>query len=196
MKVGRKIGLMGGSFDPVHHGHLLACREAKVRFQLDRLILLPAAQTPRKSAAEQAAGHHRAAMLRAATAGDPALEVSDFELDRGGVSYTVESVRHFRQHFPHDHLFWIIGADQVPHLERWRSIEEIAKMVEIIVISRPGHAIASAPAIPGLVLHHVDGLSRDLGSTALRNRLRQNQPVDGMIPPEVIVYIGQNELYQ
>lgn len=190
------VGLMGGSFDPVHHGHLMAAQDAIEQAGLDRLIMIPAARTPRKAGRPPTSGHHRVAMLHAALAGESRCEVSDFELSQGGVSYTIHTVRHFRERFPDDRLFWIIGADQVPSLDQWRAIEEIAKTVEFIALERPGHPIVNQPTTPGLTLHRCTGNPVAIGSTALRARLEQGQSVESFIPPAVIVYIGQHELYR
>lgn len=191
-----KIGLMGGSFDPVHRGHVVAARDAMEQAGLDQMIMVPAAENPRKSGSPPIAGHHRAAMLRAALAEESRCEVSEFELSQGGVSYTLHTVRHFRERFPDDRLFWIIGADQVPRLDQWRAIEEIAKTVEFIALERPGHPIVNHPTTPELTLHRCTGNPVAIGSTALRARLQQGQSVEAFIPPAVIVYIGQHGLYR
>ena len=191
-----KIGLMGGGFDPLHVGHLGAAQDAADQLGLDRVIILPAAETPRKPGAALTAGDRRLAMLKLATADHPLLEVSDFELTQGGVSFTINTVRHFRDHYPQDELFWIIGADQVESLDHWRSIDELALLTEFIYLARPGHHIKAPPATPGLTLHRCQGRCLDISSTKLRENLRQNEPVNEFIPPEVIVYIGQWKLYQ
>ena len=105
-----KIGFLGGSFDPVHFGHLLAAQDAYEQHRLDRLIFVPAAQAPLKPNDVQSSADERLAMLSAAIEWDRRFEISDFELLRGGVSYTIDSARHFRALYPHDELFWIIGA--------------------------------------------------------------------------------------
>jgi nicotinate-nucleotide adenylyltransferase len=107
-----KIGFFGGSFDPVHFGHLCAAQDACEHHQLDRLVFVPAAQTPLKPHDAQSSAGDRLAMLRAAVEEDRRFEVSDYELAKGGVSYTIDSVRHFRAQFPPARLFWIIGGDR------------------------------------------------------------------------------------
>ena len=168
-----KIGLMGGSFDPVHFGHLVAAQDAIEQHQLDRLILVPAAQTPLKERATITEGEDRLAMVKAAVDWDDRFEVSDFEVRRGGVSYTVDSARHFRSLFPDDELYWIIGGDQLPKLGKWREIEELAKLVKFIFLERPGHAPKETAPIPGLKLHRCDGHLIEISSTELRDRLHQ-----------------------
>lgn len=195
-----KIGLMGGSFDPVHFGHLTAARNAMDQHGLDKVILLPAAQTPPKSTNPTTtnpttAGHHRVAMLRSAIDSDQRLEVSDFEVVQGEVSYTIETVRHFRERYPDDALFWIIGTDKVPTLDRWRSIEELAQMVEFISIERPGHPIKDHPSTPGLNLHRCKGQAVGISSTELRDRQKNGLSLDGIMPSEAIVYTRKHGLY-
>jgi nicotinate-nucleotide adenylyltransferase len=121
-----KIGFLGGSFDPVHFGHLLAAQDAYEQCKLDRLILVPAAKAPLKPNDETCSTEDRLALLRAAVEWDKRFEVSDIELRRGGVSYTIDSVRHFRALYPNDELYWIIGGDQLPKLHLWKDIAELA----------------------------------------------------------------------
>lgn len=191
-----KIGLMGGSFDPVHFGHLVAAQDAVEQHQLDRLILVPASQAPLKSEPVRSTGEDRVQMLRLATDWDQRFEVSDFEVRRGGVSYTIDSARHFRALFPDDRLFWIIGGDQLPKLHRWRQIDALAQLVEFIFLERPGHAPKPAPVVPGLRLHRCDGHLIEISSTELRERVRKGLSLDYFVPHKAIVYIHRNQLYR
>ncbi len=190
-----KIGLMGGSFDPVHNGHLIAARDAMEQHGLDKVILLPTAQTPPKSPASTTACHHRVAMLQAAIDGENSLEVSDFEVTQGGVSYTIKTVRHFREKYPDATLFWIIGADKVPTLDRWRSIEELAQIVEFISLERPRHPLTIDQTTPGLKLHRCVGHAMDISSTELRDRQKTDMSLDDFIPSKAIIYIREHGLY-
>ncbi|MBI5691366.1 MAG: nicotinate (nicotinamide) nucleotide adenylyltransferase [Verrucomicrobia bacterium] len=191
-----KIGLLGGSFDPVHFGHLLAAQDAYEQYQLDRLILVPAAQAPLKPNDVQSCAEDRLAMLRSAVEWDRRFEISDVELRRGGVSYTVDSVRHFRAQFPHDDLYWIIGGDQLPKLGLWREIEELARLVEFIFLERPGFPVKATPQIPGLRLHRCDGHLLAISSTELRDRTRRGLSLDYFVPHKAIVYIKEHRLYR
>jgi nicotinate-nucleotide adenylyltransferase len=190
-----KIGFLGGSFDPVHFGHLLAAQDAYEQHQLDRLILVPAAQAPLKPNDVQSSIEDRLGMLRAATEWDRRFEISDFELRRGGVSYTVDSARHFRKLYPDDDLYWIIGGDQLPKLRLWKDIEELAKLVEFIFLERPGYPVKTAPEIPGLRLHRCDGHLLAISSTELRERTRRGLSLDYFVPHKAIVYIQRHSLY-
>jgi nicotinate-nucleotide adenylyltransferase len=191
-----KIGFLGGSFDPVHFGHLLAAQDAYEQHHLDRLIIVPAAQAPLKPTETQSSAAHRLAMIRAATEWDTRFEVSDFELTRGGVSYTIDSARHFRSLYPNDDLYWVIGGDQLPQLHLWKDIAELARIVEFIFLERPGYPVKAAPSIPGLRLHRCDGHLLAISSTELRDRTRRSLSLDYFIPHKAIVYIRDKGLYR
>jgi nicotinate-nucleotide adenylyltransferase len=191
-----KIGFIGGSFDPVHFGHLLAAQDAYEQHQLDRLIFVPAAQAPLKPNDVQSSIEDRLAMLRAATEWDHRFEISDVELERGGMSYTIDSARHFRALYPDDNLYWIIGGDQLPKLHLWKDITELAKLVEFIFLERPGYPVKAQPEIPGLRLHRCDGHLLAISSTELRERTRRAFSLDYFVPHKAIVYIQQHALYR
>jgi nicotinate-nucleotide adenylyltransferase len=191
-----KIGFLGGSFDPVHFGHLMAAQDAYEQHKLDRLILVPAAQAPLKPNDVQSTSEQRLAMLRSAVEWDRRFEISDVELKRGGVSYTVDSARYFRKLYPHDELYWVIGGDQLPKLHLWKEIEELVKLVEFIFLERPGYPVRAHPEIPGLRLHRCDGHLLAINSTELRERTRRNLSLDYFVPHKAIVYIKEKSLYQ
>lgn len=180
----------------MHFGHLLAAQDAYEQHQLDRLILVPAAQAPLKPNDVQSTADDRMGMLRAATEWDKRFEISDVELRRGGVSYTIDSARHFRKLYPHDDLYWIIGGDQLPKLHLWREIEELARLVEFIFLERPGYPIKAKPDIPGLRLHRCDGHLLAISSTELRERTRRQLSLDYFVPHKAIIYIQEHSLYQ
>lgn len=191
-----KIGFLGGSFDPVHFGHLLAAQDAFEQHKLDRLILVPAAQAPLKPNDVQSSADDRLAMVRAAIEWDRRFELSDWELRRGGVSYTIDSARHFRALYPNDDLYWVIGGDQLPKLHLWKDIRELAQLVEFIFLERPGFPVKARPDIPELRLHRCDGHLLAISSTELRERTRQNLSLDYFVPHKAIVYIKEHGLYR
>jgi nicotinate-nucleotide adenylyltransferase len=191
-----KIGFLGGSFDPVHFGHLIAAQDVLEQFQLDRLLLVPASQAPLKPNDIQSSSENRLAMLRAAIGWDKRLEISDYELRKGGISYTVDSVRHFRTVFPDDELFWIIGGDQLPLLHKWKAIEELACMVEFIFLERPKHPTKPHVEIPGLRLHRCDGHLIEISSSELRFRVQRGLSLHYFCPQKVIAYIEEHRLYR
>jgi len=191
-----KIGFLGGSFDPIHFGHLLAAQDAYEQHRLDRLIIVPAAQAPLKPNEVQSTASDRLAMVRAATEWDTRFEVSDFELSRGGVSFTIDSARHFRGLFPNDDLYWVIGGDQLPKLHLWKDIGELATIVQFIFLERPGYPVKAAPDVPGLRLLRCDGHLLAISSTELRERTRRGLSLDYFVPHKAIVYIREKGLYR
>lgn len=191
-----KIGLMGGSFDPVHFGHLVAAQDAMEQHGLNHVVLIPAAQAPLKDYVVSASGPERVAMVQAAIDWDDRFEVSDVEVARGGVSYTIDTVRHFRARYPDARLFWIIGGDQVPKLGQWRDIELLAQLIEFIFLERPGHPAKAGPAVPGLRLHRCDGHLIEISSTELRERMHRGLSLDYFMPHKTIEFIRENRLYR
>jgi nicotinate-nucleotide adenylyltransferase len=191
-----KIGFLGGSFDPVHFGHLLAAQDVYEQYQFDRLILVPAAQAPLKPQEVQSSLEDRLVMLRAAIEWDKRFEISDVELRRGGVSYTIDSVRYFRAMFPDDELYWIIGGDQLPKMNLWKDIAELARIIEFIFLERPGHPAKQTPGIPGLRLHRCDGHLIEISSSELRQRVRRGLSLHYFCPQKVITHIEARQLYR
>ena len=191
-----KIGFLGGSFDPVHFGHLLAAQDVFEQYHLDRLIFVPAAQAPMKPQEMQSTSDDRLAMLRAAIEWDQRFELSDVELIRGGISYTIDSARHFRKSFPQDELFWIIGGDQLPKMNLWKDIGELARLVQFIFLERPGHPAKTTPTVAGLRLLRCDGHLIEISSSELRLRVRQGLSLHYFCPQKVIAYIDSHRLYR
>jgi nicotinate-nucleotide adenylyltransferase len=191
-----KIGFLGGTFDPIHFGHLLAAQDAFEQHKLDRLVIVPAAQAPLKPNETQSTSADRLAMVRAATEWDTRFEVSAFELSKGGVSFTIDSARHFRALYPNDELFWVIGGDQLPKLHLWKDIESLAAIVQFIFLERPGYPVKAAPDVPGLRLHRCDGHLLAISSTELRDRTRRGLSLDYFVPHKAIVYIREKGLYR
>ncbi len=191
-----KIGFLGGSFDPVHFGHLIAAQDVLEQFHLDRLFLVPAAQAPLKPNDVQSSVEDRLMMLRAATEWDHRLEISDYELRKGGVSYTIDSVRHFKTLFPRDELFWIIGGDQLPLLHKWKNISELVQLVEFIFLERPKHPVKPHVEIDGLRLHRCDGHLIEISSSELRARVPRGLSLHYFCPQKVIAYIESHGLYR
>ena len=191
-----KIGFMGGSFDPVHFGHLIAAQDALERGGLDRLVFVPAAQAPLKPGTVQASAEARLGMLKAAVEGDSRFEISDYEVQKGGVSYTIDTVRHMRERFPEEELAWVIGADQVERLHLWKDIGELVALVEFVVLARPGWVARPRKDIAGLRLRWCDGHQVQLSSTEVRERIRAGRPVDFLMPHKTVEYVRENGLYR
>ena len=180
----------------MHFGHIGAAQDARAKHQLDRVVFVPTAQVPHLSQRTQAAAEDRLAMLRLATASQPQFEISEFELGQRGASYTLDSVRHFRQLHPSGRLFWIIGSDQLTRLHEWKGIQELAQLIEFIVLMRPGHPGLAAIEIPGLRLHGCTGRLTETSSTELRDRVKRGQPLTNLVPDSVADYIARHGLYR
>ena len=188
-----KIGLFGGSFDPVHLGHLLVAQAAREELGLDRLFFIPAAQSPFKPENHAAAGSERLRLLRLALAGQPWCEVDEQEVERGGVSYTVDTVRDYSRIFPGAEIFYLIGADNVAKLPLWREASELARLAEFVVIPRPGQAEVLFPApFRGRWL---TGFPLGVSSSQIRARIKAGLPVDHLVPRAVAEALRNNPLY-
>ncbi|MCD6048754.1 MAG: nicotinate (nicotinamide) nucleotide adenylyltransferase [Verrucomicrobia bacterium] len=189
----KRIGLFGGSFDPVHCGHLLMARAAMEEAQLERMIFIPAAQSPFKPGGSNTPAVLRGAMLRQALAGQTQFEVDELEMHRGGVSYTIDTVQEFQRRHPDAHFWYIIGADHVPLLTKWREAEKLASLVEFLVIPRPGEPTTPlSEPFRGQVLR---GFPFGVSSTIIRERVKAGLPIDHLVPPVVVETIRNNRLY-
>lgn len=189
----KRIGLFGGSFDPVHLGHLLVARAALTELDLDRLVFIPAAQSPFKPDAQLASPESRLKMLRTALAGQPRFRVDERELGRGGISYTIDTAREYREMFPASQLFYLIGADHVQSLTGWRNAEELAGLLHFAVVPRPGQGEAEFPApFRGTYLK---GFPVEMSSTQVREEVKAGRNAGPLVPPGVAEIIRNNRLY-
>jgi nicotinate-nucleotide adenylyltransferase len=187
-------GLYGGSFDPLHCGHLLVAQAALEELALDRLFFIPAAQSPFKPGSRPAPDAARLRMLRRSLAGQSRAEVHDDELSRGGVSYSIDTVNTFTARHPEAELFWLIGADHVPTLPQWREAEALAKAVTFVVIPRPGQPQASLPS--PWRLRHLRGWPLGISSSEIRDRIRRGLPFAHLVPAGAADVIASEGLYQ
>ncbi len=188
-----RIGVLGGSFDPVHLGHLTIARDARERMGLDRVVFMPAAHAPLKEREPGLAAPLRVELLRAALASEPGMEVSTLELERGGTSYTIDTARALRRLHPEAELFWIIGADQAARLADWREIGALAELVEFIVLDRPG---VPAPTAGPARLHRLEGHRIEISSSEIRRRILLGLPARHFLPAPVADRIEKDELYR
>jgi nicotinate-nucleotide adenylyltransferase len=190
----KSIALYGGSFDPVHKAHLELARTALENCDLESVIFVPAAQSPLKNSAALAEDSDRVEMLRLATTGEPRFEVDTCEIERGGTSYTVDTVKAYRAAHEGCRLHWIIGADQFELLPQWRCIEEIVSMITFIVLRRPGHSIVES-AVKGLRFVTIDAPLMPYSSTKIRASIAQGRSVVDLLPPAVEAFISSRGLY-
>jgi nicotinate-nucleotide adenylyltransferase len=188
-----KLGLFGGSFDPVHLGHLLVAAAACEEAALDRLFFIPAAQSPFKPQAQPAPAAERLRLLRLALAGDTRAEVDPQEISRGGVSYSIDTVRAYRRNYPQAELFYLIGADQAGQLGSWREASELARLVQFLIIPRPGETVASLPA--PFVGRPLRGFPIAVSSSDIRRRIQGGLSIAHLVPATVAEALRNNHLY-
>ncbi len=189
----KRIGLYGGSFDPVHLGHLLVAMAALEEVPLDRVFFIPAAQSPFKPDRLLAPAHERLRLLRLALAGQTQMEVDAQELERGGISYTISTVRAYREKYPACELFYLIGEDHVSQLEKWRDASELQKQIEFLIIPRPGQIIPSVPK--GFRMRPIAGFPLGVSSSQIRERVKRGLSIDYLTAPAVGEAIRNNGLY-
>lgn len=191
-----RIGLYGGSFDPVHLGHLILARDAVEQLGLARLIFLPAAISPHKlTRAPGASGEDRLALLQAAVADEPRFAVDACELHRAGPSYTVDTLHELRARLPADaDLFYLIGEDNVPALGTWHRVDELLALAQFVVCRRRFSAANPSPAAS----HAFPVLERwiDISSTEIRNRVAAGRSIRYLVPPGVETLINARQLYR
>lgn len=199
------LGIMGGSFDPIHLGHLVIAERAVEALRLDRVLFIPCAVPPHKDAAGLTPGRHRLAMVRLAVRGNPRFRASDMELRRGGVSYTVETLERLRAvHGPRARLWFIIGADSLWELSTWREYRRLLGLCTVVTAGRPGSdtqtwrgagAFSRAEAA-ALKAHFFDAPLIDISSTEIRRRRRAGLSIRYLVPEAVERYIAAHGLYR
>lgn len=188
-----RIGLFGGSFDPVHLGHLLVAQAAREELELDRLYFIPAAQSPFKPERRPTAAAERLRLLRLALAGKTWCEIDEQEIRRGGVSYTIDTVRDYTARFAGGQLFYLIGADHVSQLPKWRDAEELSRLAQFVVIPRPGQG--EAPFPPPFRGRTLTGFPLGVSSSQIRARIKAGLSIDALVPAAVAEAIRNNGLY-
>ncbi|MFD1177704.1 nicotinate-nucleotide adenylyltransferase [Paenibacillus puldeungensis] len=192
----KKIGIMGGAFDPIHLGHLLAAEAAREQYHLEEVWFMPSHIPPHKHQAG-VSGEQRLEMVKAAIQSNTDFKPLDIELQRGGVSYTVDTIREIRSIHPDLELYFIIGADMVNYLPKWEGIEDLAGMVRFIGLQRPG-SFLELDALPPFIQESVllaEMPLVDISSSLIRSRLLAGQSVRYMVPDPVYEYMIRSGLY-
>jgi nicotinate-nucleotide adenylyltransferase len=187
---------MGGTFDPPHIGHMLAAESARDAYHLEQVWFMPSHIPPHKNHAG-ASGEDRLAMVENAVAGHGAFRILDREIARGGVSYTIETIRSLQQEFPQHEFFFIIGSDMVQYLPKWKEIEELVRRLTFIGVGRPGTPL-DLGVLPGFIADRVllaDMPMVDISSTMLRARAAEGKSIRYMVPEAVFHYVQRSGLY-
>jgi nicotinate-nucleotide adenylyltransferase len=188
-----RIGVMGGTFDPIHHGHLVAASEVAQSFDLDEVVFVPTGQPWQKSGVS--AGEHRYLMTVIATASNPRFTVSRVDIDRDGPTYTIDTLKDLREQRPGAELFFITGADAIAQILSWREHDELWDLAHFVAVSRPGHPLSTygLPA-EGVSLLEIPALA--ISSTDCRDRVQRGNPVWYLVPDGVVQYIAKHDLYR
>jgi nicotinate-nucleotide adenylyltransferase len=188
-----KVGLFGGTFDPVHIGHLLMARAAMEQMGLDKVIFIPSCVPPHKKAPTLFSADDRIGMIRAAVCNIPEFDVSDFEISKGGKSYSVDTVRHFRALCPaKDRIYFIVGGDAIKGLDTWRDITVLKRLCSFVSVNRPGYPRGEAK----LKYHAVTMNGIEMSSTEIRKRILAGKSIQFLVPDSVLEYIRRRHLYR
>ena len=193
----RRIGVMGGTFDPIHHGHLVAASEVQSSYDLDEVVFVPTGQPWQKSGREVSPAEHRYLMTVIATAANPRFWVSRVDIDRGGPTYTVDTLRDLRAAMPDAELYFITGADALAGIFGWRGHEQLFDLAHFVGCTRPGYEMddAALAAIPSDRVAMLEIPALAISSTDCRDRQRAGQPVWYLVPDGVVQYITKHGLY-
>jgi nicotinate-nucleotide adenylyltransferase len=189
------IGLFGGSFNPPHLAHLVAAEIARDQFDLEQVWWIPNATPPHKSDEGLAGVEHRLAMTRAAVADNPAFSVCELEVQRAGVSYTVQTVRALQEQHPDTDFGLLIGSDSLDHFAEWHRPNEIADRVDLVVYKRPGGIEAVAEPRFANRVRYVAAPVMEISSTEIRSRCRAGRSIRYLVPESVRTYINDHDLY-
>ncbi|MFH1665940.1 MAG: nicotinate-nucleotide adenylyltransferase [Candidatus Omnitrophota bacterium] len=187
------IGLLGGTFDPVHTGHLILAQECWHQLMLDKVIFVPAHIPPHKEIQSGVSPADRLNMLRLALEGDNRFEISTYDIDKGGISYSIETIRHFREKYGMDAgIFFLTGADSAEGLSAWKNIDDILDLAVFVIATRPGW---SQDSVYERRLKRLEIPVIDISSSDIRERIRGKSPVDYLLPQAVVRYIRNKGLY-
>ncbi|HEY9418398.1 MAG TPA: nicotinate-nucleotide adenylyltransferase [Pseudonocardia sp.] len=193
--VRRRVGVMGGTFDPIHHGHLVAASEVASLFELDEVVFVPTGQSWQKDQRGVSPTEDRYLMTVVATASNPAFTVDRVEVDRAGPTHTVDTLRAMRRRYPDTDLFFITGADALGQILSWHKAEELFELAHFVGVTRPGYELGDEHLPEGSVtLMEVPALA--ISSTDCRKRVRAGRPVWYLVPDGVVQYIAKRGLYR
>ncbi len=186
-----RIGILGGTFDPVHNGHIYLAEKSCAKLCLDKVIFIPSYLPPHKKGVKVASARHRFNMLKLAISENKKFKISDMEIKRMGRSYSVETLRRLRKKYgAKAELFFITGSDSLKELDKWKNLPEILRLCKFVIVERPGFKINRKP--DGFILLHIN--AKDISSSDIRNRI-ESKSVKSLIPAKVKAYISRYKLY-
>jgi len=197
------IGILGGTFDPVHYGHLMAAEFARSEFHLSKVLLMLSARPPHKREASILDQDHRHQMLKLAVAGNPFLEVSTLELSRPGHSFTIDTIRYLLEHRPQQDIYFIMGSDNLFTIHTWKDADALCSLCKFILVTRPGYKLEKnhpqyekVPKTLWENLFYLEIPGFEYSSTDIRSRVRQGKTIKYLVPPGVEQYIREHDLYR
>jgi nicotinate-nucleotide adenylyltransferase len=193
----RRVGVMGGTFDPIHHGHLVAASEVQAWFDLDEVVFVPTGAPWQKADREVTPAEHRYLMAVVATAANPRFTVSRVDIDRDGPTYTIDTLRDLRDQLPDAELYFITGADALAEIFTWRDAEELFELANFVGCTRPGYTLdpSALDKIPSDRVTMVEIPALAISSTDCRARTQRGEPVWYLVPDGVVQYIAKHALY-
>ena len=190
-----RIGVMGGTFDPIHHGHLVAASEVASAFELDEVVFVPTGQPWQKSDRDVAPAEHRYLMTVVATASNPRFTVSRVDIDRDGPTYTIDTLRDLSEQRPGAQLFFITGADALAQILSWKDSDELFGLAHFVGVTRPGHVLDDA-GLPADRVSLMEVPAMAISSTDCRVRIGRGEPIWYLVPDGVVQYIAKHQLYR
>jgi nicotinate-nucleotide adenylyltransferase len=188
-----RLGVMGGTFDPIHHGHLVAASEVAAAFKLDGVLFVPTGEPWQKTKVTD--GEHRYLMSVIATASNPRFTVSRVDIDRDGPTYTIDTLKDIRAAYPEAELFFITGADAIKQILQWKDVDQVWPLAHFVAVTRPGHLL-ELPEAPEGAISVLEIPALAISSTDVRDRVAEGEPVWYLVPDGVVQYIGKHNLYQ
>jgi nicotinate-nucleotide adenylyltransferase len=194
--MGSRIGIMGGTFDPIHNGHLVAASEVAALYELSEVIFVPTGQPWQKTEREVTEAEDRYLMTVLATATNPAFSVSRIDIDRPGLTYTIDTLRELREAHPDDELFFITGADALAQILDWRSADEMFSMAHFVGVTRPGYELALDERFPQGTVSLLEIPALTISSSDCRDRVSRDMPIWYLVPDSVVRYIDKRHLYR
>jgi nicotinate-nucleotide adenylyltransferase len=187
-----KIGILGGTFNPIHNGHLILAGECLKKLGLEKVLFVPACLAPHKDNSDVAKAAQRLAMLKMAIGANSNFALSEIEIERGGRSYTIETLRELKKRYPGDELYFIAGSDLLKYLDEWKDLREIIKMVKFIVATRPSCPLDKLPSyIQTLAINALD-----VSGYQIRSLIKKGLPFRDLVPEAVFDYISKKGLYK